>query len=856
MNKKILALSTTLLLGLALASCNKPSSSSVSSSNSSETTSSSVEESSSTESSITVTDTMPTLAKALNDGARTREYQSEFDLMVNDFSGDTLAGEMSGDAYQNKQNYLEVSLEATNEETFPSSPDKSIYKQAPKSGDVHNNDGIGFKMKVSKGSVKLSDLVLGLRGSDALAIYEISLADALDNDGEGLPELSDEFTDIVISPSLSIDDANTVYKNTDGSDSTTKVLDTIVGFHLYARGDVHAMIEISEVYALKGQTKTVYDDFARKDVNFAGENAYWRDSTGFIVSKSVMGQKEGSYQIKAEGLADYQNVVLSLIADSNDISLVPVYASGDGTAFSWASLKDDTDTAVVSLVNGCYGNYVINLEKSGISAEGLLGFKVTYKTSMSLNMVFMTNMEEKEAAKSFPVIDSANAVIFDDFSRVQNKVADNYDAGNSTADTSIGDAGLNHVISYHNNSMVKVNDGNLIFDATNLAADDYINFVESSKTGRTTQQYMVLSMKLEDGATYDNFRFQFGTTVVYYNDFYAAQGLKSNNELNPYVKDGYTWCVIDLELTGMTGTDEITMYYSGKGKLLIDTIFFADIPTEKTALTGEAPKIMDAKDNSHQWLSAGKNNGGTKLEVLVKGNGENDLASFRIEGADGNEAIFANNQMVMKVNGVKIDSSYVLPTEEVALIIDLEASGWTNFNSDITLVLGDWAPGYMDVSAVNSIKVKTDGSWTDAGFAGASLAPTTDNPHTFSYLGYNATGAKKMRLTMKGDGVHDLASFRIEVTDANNVVTAYFANATLKMYVDGQPITSETILPATDTVVEIDLVESGVTALVANYMAIYGDWGEYGTIELKKLEFFVEPTATDIMSSLPERVVE
>ena len=881
MNKKLLkSLSLTLLLGIGLSACGGGGSTSTNSepnpSNTptSETSSPDVSEEKSedpvseeeppvvseepTSEEEKEPEKMPIYYKALNEGARTRAYDERFDLMVDDFSAGSLIGTASGDATHVNKNFLRVSLESSDAETYPTTPDKAIYKQAPKSGDVHAQEGIGFRMRLVAGEVDYDNLILGLRGADGLQVFELPLSSALDVMGEELPALSEEYQDIIISPNMSIDDANTVYKNPDGTDSATKVLDTIVGFHLYARNEIHAIVEIEKVFGVNGTAETVYDDFNREATNGALDTAWWNDSTGYIVQKSISGKESGSYKVTAEGVADYANVVVSVASQTNGITIAPINGDVVGSAVAWADLKDDENNALVAPVNGCYGNYVINLANSGIPSENLNGFEIAYTSEFSMSKVFMTNMQVPEAAKSFPMIDSANAVIFDDFSRTQNQFANNYDAGNSVVDSTINDAGLNHVISYNNGSMLKVGDGHITFDATNLG-DGYIQLTEGSKVGRTNQQYMVISAKTEEGATLDGFRLHASGAAVWYNDFYAAQGLKSNDTTNPYVdENGYTWIVIDLALSGLSDVkDEINFYYSSSngGKLHIDSIFFADRPFERTVFPGEATKVMDATDSSHQWASLGANNGGKVIEVVYKGNGTNDLSSFRLESTNNN-AIFANAGLPMTVNGQAVDHTFVAPAEtETTLVIDLEAAGWTDFFADITLVLGDWAPGYMDIVTARSVKEKETASWKElrGDFGTQTLAPTNDDPHAWFYVGWNGNKAKQIRMKFVGDGVATLETFRFESPDND----AIYANATLAMYVNGEKIAASYVIPAEGVVITFDLEESGWANLQTNINAVYGDWAPetWGTISVSECEVYEETSIASIMASLATRVI-
>jgi hypothetical protein len=130
----------------------------------------------------------------LEDGAQTRAYNENFDEMVTDFSSASEA---------NVSNHLRVAV-GDKLENPANSADASIYKMATGAYPIETYDGIGFRMrKVGEGQLTLANLILALRGDDAFDVYELHLDEAVDQDGDALPELTEEYQDIVISPNLS-----------------------------------------------------------------------------------------------------------------------------------------------------------------------------------------------------------------------------------------------------------------------------------------------------------------------------------------------------------------------------------------------------------------------------------------------------------------------------------------------------------------------------------------------------------------------------------------------------------------------------------------------------------------------------
>jgi len=868
MKKTKLFVLSTLMLGLTLTACGgkkEDSSSSILSENPSTSSlpdSSSVSSSETSSSGGQTQEEMPVYAKSIDKDARTRAYKEEFDRMIDDFSSSTLQGTLSGDAYAVGSSYLQVSINSQSAETYPSNDDRSIYKQASGDYSIHSFDAVKFRMRVTKGELKKEDLVLGLRGDDAFNLYELSLADALDNDSEEIPELTGEWQDIIVSPMNSIEDSDTVYTSkSSGEPTTVKVLEQIIGFHLYAREGVNAVVEIESVTGIAGKKETVLDDFERREVNGSTGHTWWNDSTGHIITRSAILDNGGSYTtLASEGLDDYENVVLSLKSESSAITLTPILTGGvEGTSKSWVDLKDDQNISVKNPVNGAYGSYVVSLANSGITDTGIVGFKITAADWTSVDTIFMTNMSEKTAATEFPKLDTENAVVFDDFNRTQNSIDTSYDS--AVLNPIVTGAGLNYAISYHNEDKIKIADGAVTFDATSLAENDYIQFVEGSKSSRGDHRYMVISTKLEDGATLDGFRIEAGGKTIWYNDLYAAQGLKTSSDVNPYVKDGFTWQVIDLELSDLDAIDgEVVMYYSGTGKLSIDTIFFVSEPGLSAKAFAETAKVLDATDMAQQSLVAGVNEGAKLIRLTYRGDGTHDLSSFRIEGAGDNPAIFANSGgLKMSVGGEAVDSTFVAPADtDTIMLIDLEASGWTDFTTEVKLMLGDWAEGYMDIQNVEMLVEKDFIEWRDFEIAEeVSLTPTDGDMHKFFYVGWSE-GAETITLTLKGDGTADLESFRFELTDAENQMVAYYANATLAMSVNGEAIDSTYVIPEEGVTIVFDLKASGGVSLDGvNITLVYGDWANADqTLTIVSGTKGVNTLTVDkIMSSVPEMTI-
>ena len=148
--------------------------------------------------------------------------------------------------------------------------------------------------------------------------------------------------------------------------------------------------------------------------------------------------------------------------------------------------------AVSNAVNGAYYSLTANFETSGISTEGLTGFEISSTSEVFISEVFLTNFKDKEAVTEYPKVDAANASMFDNFNRTQSGFDGDYDA--SSTNQTVLDAGLNYALSYNNGDKVSVANGYVTFDATNLAAGDYINFKEGNDDAYHGEKYLVLSV--------------------------------------------------------------------------------------------------------------------------------------------------------------------------------------------------------------------------------------------------------------------------------------------------------------------------------------------------------------------------
>lgn len=815
MKKSLLFVSISLVALLGITSCNNNSndSSSTSPVSSSTTVTSSTTNPSSTttpaSSSSSATpsgfedDTPKPTEENLPEGTVVRDYNPAFDTMVDDFSGETSTGTLSdtGATYQSKP-YLKVALHSKwdegttsdSERMVPTTPDRAIYKMATGTYDLVSMDAIGFRVRLAKGStpIALSNLIFGCRGADTVQVYPINLANAVDADSSPLEEIGYEYKDLMISVKNSVDD-NVMYANPDGTASSLQVTSTMLGFHLYATGDFKGDIEIEEVFAIKGSTRTVIDNFNRATVGNGLENAYWAGSTGTIEGRRAVINEGGSYKVSKADATPAANVALSVKGDSTGLKVTPVKANGDeGTAVAWSELKDSEGKALPTILKNTYASYVVDIEKSGLGSD-VVGVKLSSTTEVSVNKVFLTDLVDV-VAQDYPAIERTG--VFDNFNRTQNSFTSDWDA--SATDPIVVNAGLNGCVSYNGAELISIGNGALKLGAT----DDYINFVEGSKTGVEGAKYLVFRMKTE--GTLDNFRIMVDnmSQPVYFNDWYAAPGTLSKD--TPYVDSasGYSLYVIDLEESGLGSMkDQITFFYTGTADLFIDEVFYANDMSRETevvsAKLNEADLVADFSTGDYVYVGNCYVGDSDIVAVTLKGDGETTLEAIRFE-LGGKQAWFKDG--IVDVHGDLIDYTTALPTEDVTYYIPLRANGLEK--GDGTL--------HIHAGAYNGIK----GSLTITALGTYNYVPNTKvvmaenkevSNNAYNYICGNdghIAGPKYLTMVVTGD----LSTMRIEDAAGNE----WWAKDGKIILADGSVLDASTPF-AEETTIVIDLVATGLS---------------------------------------------
>lgn len=816
MKKSLLFVSISLVALLGITSCNNnsndssstsPVSSSTTVTSSSTTNPSSTTTPASSSSSTTPSgfedDTPKPTEENLPEGTVVRDYNPAFDTMVDDFSGETSTGTLSdtGATYQSKP-YLKVALHSKwdegttsdSERMVPTTPDRAIYKMATGTYDLVSMDAIGFRVRLAKGStpIALSNLIFGCRGADTVQVYPINLANAVDADSSPLEEIGYEYKDLMISVKNSVDD-NVMYANPDGTASSLQVTSTMLGFHLYATGDFKGDIKIEEVFAIKGSTRTVIDNFNRATVGNGLENAYWAGSTGTIEGRRAVINEGGSYKVSKADATPAANVALSVKGDSTGLTVTPVKANGDeGTAVAWSELKDSEGKALPTILKNTYASYVVDIEKSGLGSD-VVGVKLSSTTEVSVNKVFLTDLVDV-VAQDYPAIERTG--VFDNFNRTQNSFTSDWDA--SATDPIVVNAGLNGCVSYNGAELISIGNGALKLGAT----DDYINFVEGSKTGVEGAKYLVFRMKTE--GTLDNFRIMVDnmSQPVYFNDWYAAPGTLSKD--TPYVDStsGYSLYVIDLEESGLGSMkDQITFFYTGTADLFIDEVFYANDMSRETevvsAKLNEADLVADFSTGDYVYVGNCYVGDSDIVAVTLKGDGETTLEAIRFE-LGGKQAWFKDG--IVDVHGDLIDYTTALPTEDVTYYIPLRANGLEK--GDGTL--------HIHAGAYNGIK----GSLTITALGTYNYVPNTKvvmaenkevSNNAYNYICGNdghIAGPKYLTMVVTGD----LSTMRIEDAAGNE----WWAKDGKIILADGSVLDASTPF-AEETTIVIDLVATGLS---------------------------------------------
>lgn len=708
--------------------------------------------------------------RSLAEGAVTRSYDERFDKIVEDFSGETPNGTTTGSLHDGVLREVVDS----NLTSFQNSPDAAIFKMASSTfeGDktILGQSSLGFKMRVIEGKLPIEDLVLGIRGGDGIPVYPVSLKDAIDSDGEKLPELTDEFQDIMIDIGASVDDENAVFEGTE-----TKVLTGGIGFHLYVKNDanVSAVIEIEEVYYVKGTDKTYIDKFDR-DVLSKSDSVYWGPTDcadALFVKKGVKLAKDQSYTTKEFGDEEkaYSHIVLNAMGDLSGASVAVTYDDADSTVktLPFASLKAQGDKAVVNAIDGAYSDLAIDLTAFG----GPEGAKVknvsitnTKDAELQIGKVFLTNFQVPELNKRYPSINTETAVTFDNFNRDFSSLGGDWNA--SAADEKNINAGINGFISYNNGDKISTSNGHLNLPGT--VGSDYDEVTIGSKHVLDNAQYLVFSIKGQEGFDLSLFRFEIGKQkALYFNAALAMEGVKTYGDetyTSPYTTDdGFTWYIIDLAQNGLVAGDLMNIYYTGEKDIQIDSIFYANgwsVANVRDGWANTNEISLNAKDGVYAG-NAGPSTYAKYFAFTVKGDGEKaTLHSFRVQHNGGDYKWIKDGALdVYDSTGKKVDQNTVIPAAGETYYVDVTTDAFAQTGDGWTHLFLGMADEEGSIT-LEKIFMAAEGY----SFASKAAFEATGGTGNYGYCGgWDVTAhADRLMFTVSSDKTCDLANFRVE----------------------------------------------------------------------------------------------
>lgn len=694
-----------------------------------------------------------------------RTYNAQFDKMFDNFERATLESvegtglwwanteETNADLTE-RDGYLHVAYQ----DTFGMSKDNPIYKAASGA----NSEGVyPYLVFVMRGSGSIDDFVLSFRYDDNHNDIDVDFADLVDPDLTALPELTNEYKVYIIDILNSLDGLQYVKEGETPIDAGSEM----VGFHLLAKPNTSGIVDIKEVYYSKAVNTLGYVDTTENSLIdlFQRENVhepvgiYWCGSAGKIIGKHLMMEANSSYKAAGYDVSNvtgtYENIVIRVRGEqgNENLGISPFYVkeSGEewGEEVDFAELKGPDGLAIPAITKE-FQTIVINFNNSNIDPL-INGLKILNKAgTIYIDQIFFTNMEydASELVTDFPVLDSQDILLWDNFERETLGATPAYDGNNQVAIEN----GFSFIIAYAGIDRMSIIDGNLVMDCTN--SSDYLHYTAaaSARINDGSYPYVVFKVKTTDEGDLSQFRIKsIAKDDVHSNDIWANGGLKSGTGFNVATElqegyryitaDGYTYLVIDLAASNLSTMPEgFDIYYSGTGKLWIDSIFFAKASVDVPDMTKEIDfdnfnrDVIDQNEN-HWWYdtnativdsaakfdfstasahyrSAGKqgfqnaDTGYRYLAITMKGEELTTLDSFRFSLiSPDSQTIFVNSDKVILADGAILETT-ALTTEYQTFIIDLVASGISNPSCEgLELRFGDWSNGICYIDGIKFI---------------------------------------------------------------------------------------------------------------------------------------------------------
>ncbi len=754
--------------------------------------------------------------------AENRVFDDRFDSSFEEF-GD-LTGDITATGMTLEKPYLHVEFTAADSGTA----DDPIFKEG-KGMDSASVVNIVFEMRAPKGDVTLDELMYGSRYGDQHQVYSKPLSELKDANGDDLPALTTEWQKYVINYALSYEDEE-VYNNTDGTPSENKVNDgRIVGVHLFAAAGASGTIEINKVYKTSNESGDEETDAASNLINgFTGgktvdatmSGGWWAGSArGYIVQPNVL-------------TAGTTLTVKHTNKTAGDFRYAVVEATGDveNLKVSFAA-ADDAFGAAATVVSG---------ETIEVQPE-TCQFKFEYdgETSAQVDRIFYTNLEVP-ATTGDPLPDLANAKVLDDFSLAQATIGSDYDA--AIAMPGLEDAGIFYRLSYSTDKNVKVENGAAVFEATT----DYINLKIQARE-LTVAKYVLLKMKVENGATLDNFRFSLTPTptaspsIVYYNDLKRDSTRKVNalKESTLYTGGEWDYLIVDIaesKLFSAGGAvDTIDLYWTGTGRLYIDEILLADDVYNETSVykNEESAALFTFTPNpsagdpnylyaGYWFLNDADMRGNVLALELTKLDDDTSFDNLRLAFVDsltiwgGGDHNTETDKMIILTNGQKLSDVTFVTNEPQTVYIDLVASGITKAK-ECHVHTSNTATGPFKVTRIEVLNraLATDSFNEEEYFGFEDDLVVAADTTAYTYVGYagnlSKAQGKYLSVTVEaGEKDVDLTNVRFEFTAGGGLRWFGANDAGRLLDKDGNPFEDLTVEAGTTATFVIDLEKSGV----------------------------------------------
>lgn len=600
-------------------------------------------------------------------------FNESTDTVIDSFYEDDAKRTLSGDAVDSLFSYGEIDVAQS------SSADSGIYKYSSET--EKKNGSIVFEMMIDE-SVDLSHILFAARGlgaNDAWSATSVPLTQTIDSDSAYNSSIAKgEWVTVEIK--LGSTFSGIKYTGLD-----TQVTSNIGGFSLYNDNAGNTgKIRIRKVSYLEGDDVTVLDDFKRDSGAPAG--AYWGgigDAGGVFVKRNVTLNNGGTYTYASGAAIGNSNIVLSVKGDFSGTKVALVGADGTvGTYADWSSLKDHEGNALPEALDD-YGEVSISVASVSDSEE-FAGVSLTSTSAVTINRFYSSDCVSRSPEVLMKGLDVRNASYYNDFNFTFEGTWPT--AYETDAPTAVQEHGIFKSVNWHNGADVKVKDGALQLPA--VPAGDYGSFFTGLAKDPVAKDYLVMSIKLEDGATLNDFRFQAGSNaVLYQHDAWAEYGIKTGMDTsaaNPYYNadTGYTYFVYNLAESGLDKdkiNGEFTFYYGHtEGTILISDVFFADaLPLELDLENKSVDPAEKTTGDGYMYLGYAAPGSDFFTLTVTAGEGGAKLSNLRIQQEGVTDYLWLKDNALIGVDGEPIADQSLAEGESVTLYIDLAKSGYS-----------------------------------------------------------------------------------------------------------------------------------------------------------------------------------